>query len=190
MLKEFLKVGDIQGEAQKASLGKWRKAKEFKQKEQKYSKSETWNSWHSSCVTLGKVFNLFMLQCIQWRLKYYLSHMVLVKINWFSVYTELLEECQARVNTVKEVEILLLLLNGVPVAIVVWMWEYSWTGAMCSRWQEGDNKREAFEAKRDDGRQPVMPCDDDVYTSGDDKVKSLSRVWLFATPWTIAYLLQ
>ena len=64
MLKEFLKVGDIQGEAQKASLGKWRKGKEFKQKEQKYSKSETWNSWHSSCVTLGKVLNLFTLQCI------------------------------------------------------------------------------------------------------------------------------
>lgn len=34
MLKEFLKVGDIQGEAQRASLGKWRKGKEFKQKEQ------------------------------------------------------------------------------------------------------------------------------------------------------------
>ena len=109
--------------------------------------------------------------------------MVLVKIKWFSVYIELLEQCQARVNTGKEVEILLLLLNGVPVAIVVWMWEYSWTGAMHSRWQEGNNKREAFEAKRDDGRQPVMPCDDDVYTSGDDKVKSLSRVWLFATLW-------
>ena len=57
---------------------------------------------------------------------------------------------------------------------------------MHSRWQEGNNKREALEAKRHDGRQSVMPRDDDVYTSGDDKAKSLSRVQLFVTPWTVA----
>ena len=58
---------------------------------------------------------------------------------------------------------------------------------MHSRWQEGNNKREALEAKRHDGRQSVMPRDDDVYTSGDDKAKSLSRVQLFVTPWTVAH---
>ena len=122
-----------------------------------------------------------MYSSIQWGWRYDLSHRVLVKVKWFSVYIKLLEQCQARVNTMKEVEILLLPLNGVPVAIVVvWMWKQSWAGAMRSRWQEGNNKQETLEAKRDDGRQSVRPCDD-------DRVKSLSHVQLFVTPWAVAY---
>ena len=58
---------------------------------------------------------------------------------------------------------------------------------MRSRWQEGNNKRKALEAERHDGRQSVMPRDDDVCTSGDDKVKSLSHAQLFVTPWTVAH---
>lgn len=42
--------------------------------------------------------------------------------------------------------------------------------------RKGITRGRLLRPKGDDGRQPVMPCDADVYTSGDDKVKSLGRV--------------